>query len=215
MEADGNLLCSYHGWRFDSGGACSDLPYLKPEKQQQRKLCAACRSYPTRVEDGMLWVYPRSGPDAAAEAATTELPLIAERRDPANAGRWQWKIPAGVRDFPCGWDGMVENTLDPAHFCAAHHGTLGNRYTDPQPFVFRTTRTLGTESGFEVATRRISLHLPAPPCTSLHRLHLSCIALHRPASRCMCHVHPPDLPACGASPCTGICTSLCLPVPPP
>ena len=142
VEADGNLLCSYHGWRFDSGGACSDLPYLKPEQQQQRKLCAACRSYPTRVEDGMLWVYPRSGPDAAAEAATTELPLIAERRDPANAGRWQWKIPAGVRDFPCGWDGMVENTLDPAHFTTAHHNTLGNRYTDPAPFAFRTTRTV-------------------------------------------------------------------------
>ena len=29
-----------------------------------------------------------------------------------------------------GWDGMVENTLDPAHFCSAHHGTLGNRYDD-------------------------------------------------------------------------------------
>ena len=75
VEADGNLLCSYHGWRFDSGGACSDLPYLSgpPEQQQKRKLCAACRSYPTRVEDGMLWVYPRSGPDGAAEAAATVL----------------------------------------------------------------------------------------------------------------------------------------------
>ena len=41
--------------------------------------------------------------------------------------RWNRKIPAGVRDFPCGWDTMVENTLDPAHFCCAHHGTLGDR----------------------------------------------------------------------------------------
>ena len=27
VEADGSLLCSYHGWRFDGDGACSSLPY--------------------------------------------------------------------------------------------------------------------------------------------------------------------------------------------
>lgn len=37
---------------------------------------------------------------------------------------------------------MVENTLDPAHFCSAHHGTLGNRYTDPQPYAMDITRAL-------------------------------------------------------------------------
>lgn len=35
---------------------------------------------------------------------------------------------------------MVENTLDPSHFCAAHHGTLGNRYTDPRYYSQRVVK---------------------------------------------------------------------------
>ena len=28
MEGDGTLLCSYHGWRFDSGGKCTTIPQV-------------------------------------------------------------------------------------------------------------------------------------------------------------------------------------------
>lgn len=28
VEADGQLLCAYHGWRFDSTGKCTDLPQV-------------------------------------------------------------------------------------------------------------------------------------------------------------------------------------------
>lgn len=165
VESDGSLLCSYHGWRFDGDGKCCDLPWQSEERRgrQGRSCRAQCRAFPTRVLDGLLWVFPRSGPNALEEAAQVDLPVISELHDPATAGRWEWKIPAGVRDFPCGWDGMVENTLDPAHFCAAHHGTLGNRYTDPQPYAFRTTRTLDTETGFEVDGDFGTLAF-VPPC---------------------------------------------------
>jgi hypothetical protein len=95
-----------------------------------------------------LWVFPRSGPEAHAEAEGVAMPLINEVRE--ERGSWRWKVPAGVRDFPCGWDTMLENTLDPAHFCTAHHGTLGNRYNDPAPYAFETTRPLTMEGGFAV-----------------------------------------------------------------
>lgn len=152
VEADGTLLCSYHGWRFDGEGECADLPY-SPEQvaERQRGSCRArCGGLPTKVADGFIWVFPRPGPDGYAASERVALPLIDELHDPALEGRWKWKVPAGVRDFPCGWDMMVENTLDPAHFCAAHHGTLGNRYTDPAPYSFETTRGLDTETGFAV-----------------------------------------------------------------
>lgn len=29
IEADGTLQCSYHGWRFDSSGRCTDIPQVR------------------------------------------------------------------------------------------------------------------------------------------------------------------------------------------
>jgi phenylpropionate dioxygenase-like ring-hydroxylating dioxygenase large terminal subunit len=32
VEGDGTLLCSYHGWRFDSEGKCTAIPQVsKPQ----------------------------------------------------------------------------------------------------------------------------------------------------------------------------------------
>ena len=165
VEADGNLLCSYHGWRFDGNGTCASLPYAPPQKEQSlRCSCrAAVGAYPVREADGLLFVFPYCGADAEAVAEGVALPLIEELHDPALKGRWKWKIPAGVRDFPCSWDGMVENTLDPAHFCSAHHGTLGNRYEDPAPYAMRVTRKLSQEAGFAVDGELGRLEFQ-PPC---------------------------------------------------
>jgi nitrite reductase/ring-hydroxylating ferredoxin subunit len=51
IEADGNLLCSYHGWRFDGCGGCADLPYAPPEKAERQRSsrragCTACAAQP-------------------------------------------------------------------------------------------------------------------------------------------------------------------------
>jgi phenylpropionate dioxygenase-like ring-hydroxylating dioxygenase large terminal subunit len=162
-----NLLCSYHGWKFDSEGSCSHLPYSKNELRERHEgSCRAkCESFPTTVEHGLLFVFPESGPDAKLLAALTPMTGIrelvsTERKEgddmtnvstdmssssasaSASSSSWRYKIPAGVRDFPCGWDTMVENTLDPAHFCAAHHGTLGNRYTDPKHYSQKVIQPL-------------------------------------------------------------------------
>ncbi len=151
----GNLLCSYHGWQFDSEGSCSSLPYSKDKlrSRHERSCRAQCQSFPTRVEHGLLFVFPQTGPDANLLAALTPITGIRELMgdnnnndadSPSSSSSWRYKIPAGVRDFPCGWDTMVENTLDPAHFCAAHHGTLGNRYTDPQHYSQKVIKPLSS-----------------------------------------------------------------------
>ena len=151
------LLCSYHGWQFDAQGACAALPYSKPGTSRARHEAsdrARCRAFPTRVEHGLLFVFPQSGPDAGILAALTPLTGIRELEEADDAASeesassaWRHKVPAGVRDFPCGWDVMAENTLDPAHFCAAHHGTLGDRYADPRHY----------------AQRRVAAAAPRPP----------------------------------------------------
>ena len=80
VEADGNLLCSYHGWRFGGSGECVDLPYASgPTAERQRcSSRASCGSYPTRALAGLLWVFPRTGPDAQLAAAATRMPLLSE-----------------------------------------------------------------------------------------------------------------------------------------
>jgi len=99
--------------------------------------------YPTRTVDGFVWVFPQSGTTGMSRSENRPLPLISELHGEIRNTKGgkkkvlvKSKIPAGVRDFPCGFDTMIENTLDPAHFCAAHHGTLGNRYTDPAAYTF-------------------------------------------------------------------------------
>ena len=44
VEDDGTLLCSYHGWRYDGSGACSDLPYSPESKRERHQCSASCAS---------------------------------------------------------------------------------------------------------------------------------------------------------------------------
>ena len=77
------------------------LPLLEPRTAPVGPSSGGGR-YPVFEADGLLWVFPYSGPDAESVAAEVPLSLIDELHDPALEGRWKWKIPAGVRDFPCG-----------------------------------------------------------------------------------------------------------------
>jgi len=143
---DATLFCSYHGWTFGEEGSCTSIPYSPPKlEERHRQAPRACAEvYPSRTIDGFVWVFPQSGMKGIMRSEQRPLPLISElhgeiKNHKGNTKKvlWKSKIPAGVRDFPCGFDTMIENTLDPAHFCAAHHGTLGNRYTDPAAYTFQ------------------------------------------------------------------------------
>lgn len=53
----GTLECSYHGWQFAGDGRCTHVPSLTgPIKEA----CHA-RSYATREQQGMIWVYSTPG----------------------------------------------------------------------------------------------------------------------------------------------------------
>ena len=52
IEADGTLQCAYHGWRFNSEGACTSVPQAENSEQEHKavanhKSCAV--SYPVQV----------------------------------------------------------------------------------------------------------------------------------------------------------------------
>ncbi|GBF96942.1 hypothetical protein Rsub_09022 [Raphidocelis subcapitata] len=123
----GNLMCSYHGWEFDAGGACAAIPQIGDERARaaalgSKRSCVA--SYPVKEEGGLLWVWADASPGAAAAAAAAPMAVIPENSAPA-----EWAARTGwfMRDVPCSMETVVENVTDPCHAPFTHHGVQGRR----------------------------------------------------------------------------------------
>ncbi|WP_414563723.1 MULTISPECIES: Rieske 2Fe-2S domain-containing protein [unclassified Anabaena] len=49
------LECAYHGWRFNSSGACTAVPYLAVN---QKLPSCQIRRYLVKEQDGFIWLFP-------------------------------------------------------------------------------------------------------------------------------------------------------------
>ena len=79
VVAGDELKCHYHGWTYDRGGKCVDVPYLGKER-----LPNGVKSYPLREIDGLI--FGRAGGcRAGREPRTGNARLVAASRlqDPA------------------------------------------------------------------------------------------------------------------------------------
>jgi vanillate O-demethylase monooxygenase subunit len=107
----GELQCTYHGWRFDSSGACVEIPALGAGAT----LPPAARLSPAAgvVEaHGMVFLAP--------EDPIAPLGSIPEADDPSfEAG----ELPTLVARTSAGL--LADNFLDVAHFPFVHAGTFG------------------------------------------------------------------------------------------
>ena len=111
-QKDGTLACRYHGWAFEGErGTCTSVP-MSVDANAEATACASPRScaksYPCRVEDGLLWVWPTSGADAMLKSAGAPCAtsLAAEGTLP---GEW------GMVELPVGYAPALENQFDPSH----------------------------------------------------------------------------------------------------
>jgi len=120
VEGD-TLMCCYHGWTFDAGGACTRIPQLSDAKAAATACASpkACvTAYPCRAQDGLLWIWPEPTAKSAAIAQATPVPGL-----PSTTQFTPWF----VRDLPVRFDTLMENVMDPSHVPFAHHGIQGNR----------------------------------------------------------------------------------------
>lgn len=148
VEADGTLLCAYHAWRFDGEGKCDRIPQAKDAETEARhrnnpKACAI--AYPTKEQQGLVWVWGEASDTAMQESKLRSprlIPELKETSDQVIPG------PPNFRDLPYGWDFFMENVADPAHVTVAHHGLVGNRYTGPQYYDMPRVREMTTQEGF-------------------------------------------------------------------
>lgn len=121
IDETGNLMCSYHGWQFDSQGTCIHIPQAdNPDlvTKNQHNLCVA--ALPVKQEQDLLWVWLDA--DSKEQAANTPLPL-SPFIDASQGFVWS----TFVRDLEYDWQTLVENVADPSHVPFAHHGIQGNR----------------------------------------------------------------------------------------
>jgi phenylpropionate dioxygenase-like ring-hydroxylating dioxygenase large terminal subunit len=117
---DCGLRCSYHGWKFDVTGQCTDIP-SEPEHSNFAKRVKV-KSYPLVLHGGVLWTY--MGP-------VEQQPPLPE---------WEFALVPPAHSFmskrlqECNWLQALEGGIDSSHVTFLHRGNL---YSDP---LFRDTR---------------------------------------------------------------------------
>lgn len=124
---DGNLVCPYHGWEYDTSGKCVHIP-SRGDDQSIPELAHAI-SYNVRERYGVVWV--------AQEEPSADIPSFPDNcyDDPA------WRPFFAYHDV---WNTSaaraIENFMDFSHFPYVHPGLLGVEETakvDP----YKVTKT--------------------------------------------------------------------------
>ena len=144
---EGGLRCVYHGWKFDVGGACMDLPTEPSHSKMRHNLKA--KAYPVRVAGSVLWVYMGDAHPAPELPAFEWLGVPTEQ---IYASRWHQE---------CNYAQAMEGELDSAHVGFLHrlvsktdedHQALTGRYfkDDTAP----AWKILPTETGFMACNGR-------------------------------------------------------------
>ena len=102
---ESGLRCVYHGWKYDVGGRCVDMPTEPPETDFRSRIRLA--AYPTVELGGVVWAYLGEGePPAPPCFEWTGL-----REDQRVVTRtWQ----------ECNWLQALEGGIDSAHASALH-----------------------------------------------------------------------------------------------
>jgi len=164
IEDDGTLLCSYHAWRFDGTGRCVSIPQLNGADPLLDSIRSnpktRCNSFPTKVINGVLFVWPSSDEDAVLESELTPVPHRPSQRG-SSSGEGEnndnnnnsnnnnvWEGPWNFRLLPYGADYFIENVVDPAHVTVSHHNVVGDRYGN-QEMIILTGEKL-TKDGFSI-----------------------------------------------------------------
>ncbi len=106
------VVCAYHGWSYDAGGACVRIPALSPDRPIPRK--AQLESYLCTERYGIIWV--------CLETPRADIPEFPEFGDSA----FRCFI-IGPNTWRCSPARTVENFVDQAHFPWVHQGILGSR----------------------------------------------------------------------------------------
>jgi len=103
-----HLQCAYHGWEFDRGGTCQNIPGLIEEEKTPGRRAPA---YAVKERDGFVWIY--ATPDVEPQREPFRLPLLYERG--YTTVRQEMQVNASIH-------ATAENALDVPHTAYLHGG---------------------------------------------------------------------------------------------
>jgi phenylpropionate dioxygenase-like ring-hydroxylating dioxygenase large terminal subunit len=157
---DGELVCPYHGWRFDGAGACLSIPSLVDANADKLAL-SHLRTYAVQERYGFVWVKLDSVP--LADGKPHELPQVPEFEN----AKWSY-VMGPPTPFTAGWRREVENFVDMTHFAFTHSGTLGKAadYRVPPMDI-----QLLPDGGFQMDAPFPALNTPHEPPGKLQSAH--------------------------------------------
>jgi vanillate O-demethylase monooxygenase subunit len=116
----GDLVCAYHGWRYDANGACTRIPAIGPSREIPRR--ARVDAYAVEERYGLVWV--------CLESPRAPIPEFPEYDDDRCV---RFRLP------PLTWKASaarcIENFTDMAHFAWVHPGLLGDRRHAETPLL--------------------------------------------------------------------------------
>jgi phenylpropionate dioxygenase-like ring-hydroxylating dioxygenase large terminal subunit len=105
------IVCAYHGWRYQGDGACAAIPQLPDPTRVPTR--ARAFVYPALERYGLVWV--------ALEPARWPIPDVPELENTA------WRtVRTGPFTWACDASRQVENFTDFGHFAFVHTGLLGD-----------------------------------------------------------------------------------------
>eukprot|EP00210_Caulerpa_lentillifera_P009378 g8940.t1 len=147
IESDGNLLCSYHAWRFNELGKCVKIPQAE-NKKAHFVACnsprSAVRTYPCKARGSLLWIWPDLSSSAFTDSNAAPLFIEGELADYLERANADGLFYPYTRFLPYSFDVLMENLVDPSHFTVSHHGLNPSisRYNS-RPIYARAVEGLG------------------------------------------------------------------------
>ena len=121
------LRCVYHGWKFDTTGACVDMPSEPAESNFKTKVRTT--AYPAQERGGLVWVYmgPRQVPPPLPEL---EANLLAEG-----------EYTLGAYSSECNWLQSLEGDYDTIHLGFLHQGSIRPEDLTPGTLEYYVVKT--------------------------------------------------------------------------
>ena len=124
---DDLVVCPYHGFTYDSAGACVRVP-----SQPNVPYGAQVRSHPVVEAGGLVWVWPGD----PARRTGNEPPGLSVLPDA------RWTVQGGVVEVAANYMLLHDNALDRTHFPFVHPHRIHSGYVvDPPPLEIEVTET--------------------------------------------------------------------------
>lgn len=112
------ITCPYHGWEFDTNGACVNIPQMPNNKNFNIPKACNALNFTCTENDGIIW----ASLDSTSKSSTS----IIKSKYLSSEKKSEYFVTDYFFNAPYSYFLQAENLLDPAHIHFVHDGFQGN-----------------------------------------------------------------------------------------